>query len=117
MYWRKWFKNHWWIVLFPITVPAGIIILRHINKISEIKEIIKNEKLKEPLPDVKLIPNQNGDIVLMNRCFDCGRSDSSLLWLLTELGGKKFCCDCYKVYYRLIDFTNNIIPETPYTHK
>ena len=106
MYWRKWFKNHWWVLLFPIIVPAGIIILRHINKMEDIKEIIKKEKIEDSLPNIKLIPNQNRDIIVMNRCFDCGRSDSPLLWLLTELGCKKFCCDCYKVYYKLVLMTN-----------
>ncbi len=106
MYWKKWFKKNWWIVLLPIIVPAGIIILKYINKISEIREIIENEKFQKPLLTTALPTKQKGDIIFLNRCFDCGKSDSPLFWLLTELGGKKFCGECYRVYYKLVLETN-----------
>ena len=106
MNWKKWIKKHWWKTLIPITVPVGIIILRHINKISEVKEIIEYENVKKTLQDVQLLTDEKGETIFMNRCYDCGRPDGPLFWLLTELGGKRFCGDCFEVYYKLVLLTN-----------
>jgi hypothetical protein len=43
----------------PITVPVGIIILRHINKISEVKEIIEYENVYYKLV---LLTNRSQDL-------------------------------------------------------
>ena len=106
MNWKKWIKKHWWKALIPVTVPAGIIILRHINKISEVKEIIEYENVKKTLQDVQLLTDEKGETIFMNRCYDCGRSDGPLFWLLTELEGRRFCGDCFEVYYKLVLLTN-----------
>jgi len=101
MYWKKWFKKNWWIILTPIIVPAGIIILKYIDKISEARNLIERENVQKILPDTSLLTKEKGDIIFLNRCFDCGKSNSPLFWLLTELGGKRFCSECYRVYYKL----------------
>jgi hypothetical protein len=106
MYWKKWIEKYWWILLFPIIVPAGIFILIHLNRISEVKEIIKKESLTNPTPHASTITSQSDNIYSLNRCFDCGKSNSPLFWLLTELGGNKFCSECYRVYYKLVIETN-----------
>ena len=103
---KKWIKKHWWKILIPIIVPVGIIILRYINKISEAKEIIEYENVEKTLQDVQLLPDEKRENIFMNRCYDCGRSDGPLFWLLTELGGKRFCGDCFEVYYKLVLLTN-----------
>jgi hypothetical protein len=89
MNWKKWIKKHWWKSLIPVFGPTGIIILSYIDKISDVKEIIEYENVKKT-----------------NRCCDCGRSDGPLFWLLTELGGNRFCSDCLKAYYELVLITN-----------
>jgi len=60
MNWKKWIKKHWWKALIPVTVPVGIIILRHIDKISEVKEIIEYENVKKTLQDVQLLTDEKG---------------------------------------------------------
>ncbi|EMR74949.1 hypothetical protein MBGDF03_01087 [Thermoplasmatales archaeon SCGC AB-540-F20] len=108
MNWKKWIKKHWWKALIPVTVPVGIIILRHINKnIRGKKKIIEYEKCKRKhYKDVQLLTDEKGETIFMNRCYDCGRSDGPLFWLLTELGGRRFCGDCFEVYYKLVLLTN-----------
>ena len=85
MYWKKWFKKNWWILLLPIIVPAGIIILKYVNKISEIKGIIEKENLHQPQPNATLLAKDKGDIIFLNRCFDCGKE-----YEITSLNPIKF---------------------------
>lgn len=106
MNWKKWIKRHWWKILIPVIVPVGIIILRYIDKISEVKEIIEYENVNKTLQDVQLLTDEKGENIFVNRCYDCGRSDGPLFWLLTELEGRRFCGDCYEVYYKLVLLTN-----------